>query len=163
MERKTGKKKLREILFLKKGVIQEKITEELGEKTSENMRNLLGPAINMADMSSLDVERDIDYKILRIHSENLKRVDEALVKLEEGSYGVCKECGGSISEKRLIAIPFTSYCIECQRKREREESLGSEREETEMIRYTKNELGLATKEDKENDYYDYEIDEDEYD
>ena len=51
----------------------------------------------------------------------LKDVLIALRKLDEGGFGECERCGEAIAEKRLEALPFARYCIECQRRVEREE------------------------------------------
>lgn len=47
----------------------------------------------------------------------LRQVEEALGRIDEGSYGVCDECGQPISLKRLEAVPWALYCISCQEKR----------------------------------------------
>jgi len=51
--------------------------------------------------------------------EKLRYLDEALVRLDAGKYGRCLQCGGTIPVERLLAIPFASYCIDCQQKRNR--------------------------------------------
>lgn len=43
----------------------------------------------------------------------LNKIDAALGRIEAGTYGVCSECGSSISEKRLKALPFASVCMDC--------------------------------------------------
>lgn len=49
----------------------------------------------------------------------LQEVDEALARIDAGSYGRCVDCGGEIPQKRLAALPASARCVECQRKRER--------------------------------------------
>lgn len=46
-------------------------------------------------------------------SAEIRRIEQALRRIEDGTYGVCTECGDPISEQRLDALPFTSLCIEC--------------------------------------------------
>jgi DnaK suppressor protein len=46
--------------------------------------------------------------------EKLKRIRDALDRLNEAKYGICEECGEEISEKRLQVMPFAAYCLECQ-------------------------------------------------
>ncbi|MCU1245158.1 MAG: transcriptional regulator, TraR/DksA family, partial [Acidobacteria bacterium] len=41
-------------------------------------------------------------------------IEEALVRVKEGTYGVCTNCGNVIGDKRLQAVPWTSHCIDCQ-------------------------------------------------
>jgi len=50
----------------------------------------------------------------------LRLVEEALAKIEEGSFGVCERCEGSIPVKRLDLLPFTRYCVQCQSELEKE-------------------------------------------
>jgi len=46
-------------------------------------------------------------------NEELEQIDEALYRIENGMYGKCSNCGNEIGEKRLMAVPHTSLCIEC--------------------------------------------------
>jgi DnaK suppressor protein len=57
-------------------------------------------------------------------AETLTKINDALNRLEEGTYGYCAECGGEISDKRLRALPFAVRCKECEEGRE----LAAERE-----------------------------------
>ncbi|HXW89485.1 MAG TPA: TraR/DksA family transcriptional regulator [Terriglobales bacterium] len=63
-------------------------------------------------------------KELRLqHSDERRRllllIEAALVRMQEGSYGICAACGKEISARRLDALPWTSYCLRCQQARER--------------------------------------------
>ncbi|MBS4023503.1 MAG: TraR/DksA C4-type zinc finger protein [Dethiobacter sp.] len=68
-----------------------------------------------ADTASENYERSKD---ISLHEKNLlilKRVHEALEKIEQGEYGVCENCGRVIPEERLDAVPYTEFCVECKR------------------------------------------------
>ena len=67
-----------------------------------------------ADRESEDIENELSL----IHNEEaiLADVQGALERIEDGTYGVCAECGGKIAEARLEALPYTPYCIECASK-----------------------------------------------
>jgi DnaK suppressor protein len=52
-------------------------------------------------------------------------VISALQKIDDGSFGSCERCGEEIAEKRLEALPFARYCIECQRAIEQEERMAA--------------------------------------
>jgi RNA polymerase-binding protein DksA len=67
--------------------------------------------VHPADQASdgLDVEVDI----LKNEQDILRDVDEALARLEQGTYGECERCGRTIDAQRLDAIPFTAFCVEC--------------------------------------------------
>jgi DnaK suppressor protein len=51
----------------------------------------------------------------------LRRVDDALGRLEQGTYGVCEDCEAQIAEERLEIQPFATRCVDCERRRELEE------------------------------------------
>lgn len=70
------------------------------------------------EQSMEDFVLGMDFALMEMESETLKKIDEALHRLEEGSYGVCEECGEKIGEARLKALPFASTCVQCQERRE---------------------------------------------
>ncbi len=51
------------------------------------------------------------------HASLLRQLQDALERMDDGSYGVCAECEKPISQKRLEAVPWAKYCISCQEKR----------------------------------------------
>lgn len=53
----------------------------------------------------------------------LKKIDEAISRIDTGDYGICESCGGEISVKRLEARPVTTLCIECKTRQEEEEKI----------------------------------------
>jgi len=70
------------------------------------------------DHSDAAMQEDFDFALIQMKAETLARVDEALARLDTGSYGCCVECGGEISEKRLRALPFAERCTDCEAKNE---------------------------------------------
>lgn len=77
---------------------------------------------HLADAGSDTFELDFSMEQLE-HTENLVyEIDEALRRLEVGSYGKCESCEKNIPKTRLQALPFTQYCIKCQESVEAEES-----------------------------------------
>jgi DnaK suppressor protein len=70
------------------------------------------------DLSVVDLAEDISLRQLSMHRDTLIKIDTALRKLREGTYGICEECGDEISEKRLNILPFAIYCVDCQEKKE---------------------------------------------
>jgi DnaK suppressor protein len=65
-----------------------------------------------------DVSRDLEVWLVERGFETLKRIDEALARLDEGLYGICGRCHSPISDERLQALPFAALCQECQRRDE---------------------------------------------
>src|SRR5262245_19013586 len=60
------------------------------------------------EQSMEDFVRDMDVALIVMDSETLRRIDEALHRLEEGTYGICADCEETIAEARLQALPFAS-------------------------------------------------------
>ena len=69
---------------------------------------------DVADMSVQDVNQEIEYRLSERESQLVADIDQALLRLDEGSYGVCARCGREIPERRLEAVPTARYDAECQ-------------------------------------------------
>jgi DnaK suppressor protein len=65
-----------------------------------------------------DFVREVDFALMQMKSETLRRIDEAMRRLEDGSYGRCAECQGDIAAARLRALPFAELCRDCQERHE---------------------------------------------
>ena len=72
------------------------------------------------EQSMEDFVRGMDYALMEMESATLRRIDEAIVRLGGGTYGLCSECGGKIAEARLKALPFALTCRDCQEQEEGE-------------------------------------------
>jgi len=66
------------------------------------------------DQASLLHDQFISLHVKRLDYRKLKEIDAALARIENGEYGVCSACGEEISPKRLAALPWARYCIDCQ-------------------------------------------------
>jgi DnaK suppressor protein len=71
---------------------------------------------DMADQASGNNEVHIQLKLKQTDAKILQAIEEALKRIDKGSYGVCRDCGGPISAARLNAIPWTRVCIACKEK-----------------------------------------------
>jgi DnaK suppressor protein len=69
---------------------------------------------DVADQSVKDVSQEIEYRLSERASQAVADIDQALLRIDEGSYGVCARCGKEIPERRLDAIPTARYDAECQ-------------------------------------------------
>lgn len=102
-----------------------KLREELLQEIAENLKMEIGHLQEaIADMYDLaDDERERQFSILLRdrEREKLEQIDEALERLEEGTYGICEECGSKISEGRLNVVPFARYCVACKSRIEKNE------------------------------------------
>src|SRR5687768_9852509 len=83
------------------------------------------------ESSEADIQDDIEFALIQMKSETLNKIEDALARLEAGTYGNCFECGDEIAEKRLRALPFAVRCKDCEEAREvaqqRERQLASRR------------------------------------
>jgi RNA polymerase-binding transcription factor len=66
------------------------------------------------EQSVNDFVRDVDFALMQMKSDTLVGIDEALHRLEEGTYGLCADCESEIPEARLKALPFATRCRQCQ-------------------------------------------------
>ena len=71
---------------------------------------------DMADQASGNNEVHIHLKIKQTDAKIVQAIEEALERIERGTYGICRDCGESIAEARLNAIPWTRVCIKCKEK-----------------------------------------------
>jgi RNA polymerase-binding protein DksA len=72
------------------------------------------------EQSMEDFVLGMDFALMEMESETLRKIDEAIQRLEDGTYGMCSECDEIISEARLKALPFATVCRDCQAQREDE-------------------------------------------
>jgi DnaK suppressor protein len=92
--------------------VQGKMRDVRAEGTKE--RDVHDPG----ESSEVDIQEDIEFALIQMKSETLNKIDAALRRLEEGTYGNCFECGEEISEARLRALPFAVRCKDCEEARE---------------------------------------------
>jgi DnaK suppressor protein len=89
------------------------------------------------ESSEADIQDDIEFALIQMKSETLNKINDALVRLEQGDYGNCFDCGEEIAEKRLRALPFAVRCKDCEEAREnaekRERQIASRRGATSLF------------------------------
>ena len=71
--------------------------------------------VHLADVAGEAV--DADVKVLQTERGILDEIQGALERIHDGTYGVCADCGATISEQRLSAIPYAALCVKCARER----------------------------------------------
>jgi DnaK suppressor protein len=109
---------LKEILLEKREALIKEIKQQLGQSVTEEQQRRLEAAMDSGDQALVDLDREMGISLQEMRNRERQLIDDALDSLEEGSYGVCAECGNEISEKRLQALPFARLCVECKSKRE---------------------------------------------
>lgn len=126
MKKKLGKKNLKpfkdSLIKLKIDLlkdIKQLTNETLKQSQREASGDLSGYAYHMADMASDVSERDLFLKLASGERELLLSIEEALKRIEEGTYGSCLSCNKKIAKTRLKAIPNAPNCRGCQEKEEK--------------------------------------------
>jgi DnaK suppressor protein len=74
--------------------------------------------LDQGESSEVDIQEDIEFALIQMKSETLNKIDAALRRLDEGTYGDCFECGDEIAQARLRALPFAVRCKDCEEARE---------------------------------------------
>ncbi len=108
--------KVREHLLDMKTKLLSEIDSELRAEREGNKDE----GMDTYDLASEERDREINFILSDRERVKIKQVDDALERLEEGTYGMCESCGLEIAEERLNAMPFTRLCRDCQQDQERE-------------------------------------------
>jgi DnaK suppressor protein len=86
----------------------------------DETEEIVGLAENhLGETASVTLDREIDYTLEENSEHVLNAIEDALVRLAEGTFGRCRGCGGEIPEARLEAMPWATQCIDCKRREER--------------------------------------------
>ena len=73
------------------------------------------------DRATLESDRNFTLRIRDRERKLISKIEKAIERIEDGSFGICEECGCEISARRLEARPVTTLCIECKEEQERKE------------------------------------------
>jgi DnaK suppressor protein len=114
--RKAFLKKTRDTLVARK----EQILKQLNAEVKEGKEAALDEGMDTYDLASEERTREINLILSDRDREKLQAVEEALERIEDGSYGICESCEEEIAPERLEALPFTRLCVSCQSEMERE-------------------------------------------
>ena len=114
---KVQLKKFKTLLTEKRDEIVKKAKQTLEEDMTLDSNDLP----DEMDLASSEYLQSFTFRLRGREKVFLDKIEKALRKLEEGSFGVCEECGEEISIKRLEARPETTLCIRCKEDQERHE------------------------------------------
>ena len=99
------------------------LLEDAGKTVSEMTSGVKENFPDPNDRASLEADRNFELRIRDRERKLIAKMREAIRRIDEGTFGVCDNCGGPISEKRLMARPVTTQCIDCKTKQEKMEKL----------------------------------------
>lgn len=96
---------------------REELTQAAGVRPlQQQMEHNTGRQGDMADQAAGNNEVHIHLRLKQTDAKILQAIDEALLRIEKGTFGICRDCGEPIAEARLNAIPWTRVCITCKEK-----------------------------------------------
>ena len=116
-------KVFRQLLIADRAKLAEEI-KTIAREASTSPRDASGDlsayTIHMADMAADTYDRELSMNLVSSEQELLYQIDDALKRLDDGSFGLCQQCGEPIAMSRLKAVPYASLCITHQRVKEQQ-------------------------------------------
>ena len=110
---------LKKMLEHRRRELMNEVQGKIRDVRSDSMKDR--EVLDQGESSEVDIQDDIEFALIQMKSETLSKVNEALRRLDENTYGNCFECGDEISEARLRALPFAVRCKDCEEQRENSE------------------------------------------
>lgn len=102
----------------------EQMKEEINadaERTLSEMTTQNGNIPDPNDRATIESDRNFELRIRDRERKLMNKVEQALTRIDDGSFGICDDCGEDIADKRLEARPVAKFCIECKTKQEQRE------------------------------------------
>jgi DnaK suppressor protein len=109
---------LKQMLLGRRRELQAQVHDKMRDVRATGEVTKLSEVFDAGESSEADIQEDIELALIQMKSETLNRVDDALGRLEQGTYGNCFDCGEEIAEKRLRALPFAVRCKDCEEAKE---------------------------------------------
>ena len=126
MKKKLAKKELLEFkkLIVKK---KEEVLDEIKHISDDTLKksqkeasgDISGYTYHMADVATDTYDREFSLGLASNERKLIYEFDDALKKIEEGTFGVCEDCKSFIAKNRLKAVPQARLCVKCQEKKEK--------------------------------------------
>jgi DnaK suppressor protein len=128
MARKDALLRLHSRLVARRDALRKALDGDLDSLRQVASLNAVGDSVDAAVDTAND---EINSQLAEIESRELEQIEQALQRIVAGRYGRCEICGQKIAEARLNALPYTNFCIDCQRENERRgDTFGSGPDET---------------------------------
>ncbi|HOW67289.1 MAG TPA: TraR/DksA C4-type zinc finger protein [Verrucomicrobiota bacterium] len=107
--------------------LRERLTNQMSGLAKESAEEISGYSLHMADSGTDTFDRDFALSLLSSDQDAIYEIDEALKRIQKGTYGICELTGKPIPKARLEAIPWTRFTVEAQAQLEREGALRQRR------------------------------------
>ena len=105
--------------------LRERLLNQMSGLAKESAEEMASYSLHMADSGTDNFDRDFALSLLSSDQDAIYEIEEALKRIEKGTYGVCELTGKSIPKARLDAIPWTRFTVEAQAQLERDGALRS--------------------------------------
>jgi RNA polymerase-binding transcription factor len=110
---------LKQMLTDRRREIQAEVQGKMrGVREEGSWGGKLNEVLDAVESAEADIQEDLEFALVQMKSETLNKINDALARLDQGTYGNCYECGEEIAEKRLRALPFAVRCKNCEEARE---------------------------------------------
>lgn len=109
------------LLLERKRAIEEELRRNLARVLEESVEDTTVVNMEEGGETRVDVGKETDLQVMSMRTQELKQINEALMRIEMREYGLCEECGSPIRFERLKIMPFAQLCRSCQEELEREE------------------------------------------
>jgi DnaK suppressor protein len=116
MARRDALLRLHKSLLARRAELNKKLAEDLNNLRNYNPTDSPGDSADAAFESGSE---EMASQLAEIDARELSQIERALVRLKQGTYGICEGCHGKIPVGRLNALPYTTVCISCQREMEK--------------------------------------------
>ena len=116
MSRKDAILNMRQVLVKRRDALRKALQGDLSmiqELNSQASGDVIDAALDSA-------QGEINSQLAEVESRELEKIEYALERMRDGHYGICEGCGTNIPVARLNALPYATYCINCQREAERQ-------------------------------------------
>lgn len=107
-------------------ILQSQLNDLLRDagKTMSEMTSEKSNLPDITDLATAESDRNFELRIRDRERKLIKKIQEALERIDDGTFGTCEVCEEEIGEARLRARPVTTYCIDCKTEQERQEKIG---------------------------------------
>ena len=113
---KSRYNELRQMLEDRRRELMNNVQGKMRDVRTEGLKDR--EVLDQGESSEVDIQEDIEFALIQMKSETLHKINEALRRLDENTYGNCFECGDEIAQARLRALPFAVRCKDCEEARE---------------------------------------------
>jgi RNA polymerase-binding protein DksA len=93
--------------------------DTLKKSQKEASGDISGYTYHMADVATDNYDREFSLGLVSSERELIYEIDDALKRIDEGTYGICEECKNFITKTRLKALPYARLCVKCQEAKEK--------------------------------------------